>query len=154
MLRWSTTRLFGGTGLGLSITKSLVQTMKGDIKAESILGEGTTVSVKLNLGIAKGVRQTADQSQVGPDLDLCSNSRVLIVDDISQNLKVLEAMLDKLDIQPDMASSAKEAVLKLKEMAINKSQYDLIITDYQMPIAFTIKNRCECPICSHRSKKR
>ena len=129
----STTRLFGGTGLGLSITKSLVHTMKGDIKAESILGEGTTVSVDLNLDIAKTVSQTARQAQDAPHLDLCSNSRVLIVDDISQNLQVLDAMLNKLDVQPDMASSAKEAVLKLKEMAINKSQYDLIITDYHMP---------------------
>ena len=41
--------------------------------------------------------------------------------------------MDKLDVQPDMVSSAKDAVLKLKEMAIKKSHYDLLITDYQMP---------------------
>jgi len=82
-----------------SVTRSMLR-FPSRIQESAL--EGTTVSVKLNLGIAKGVRQTADQSQVGPDLDLCSNSRVLIVDDISQNLKVLEAMLDKLDVQPDM----------------------------------------------------
>ena len=129
----STTRLFGGTGLGLSITKSLVETMKGDIKAQSILGEGTTITIELNLDTAKVNNQLADQPSDGPDVALCSNSRVLIVDDIDQNLKVLDAMLDKLDVQPDMVSSAKDAVLKLKEMAIKKSHYDLLITDYQMP---------------------
>ena len=129
----STTRLFGGTGLGLSITKSLVETMKGDIKAQSILGEGTTITIELNLDIAKVDNQLVDQPPDGPDVALCSNSRVLIVDDIDQNLKVLDAMLDKLDVQPDMVSSAKDAVLKLKEMAIKKSHYDLLITDYQMP---------------------
>ena len=129
----STTRLFGGTGLGLSITKSLVETMKGDIKAQSILGEGTTITIELNLDTAKVNNQLADQPPDGPDVALCSNSRVLIVDDIDQNLKVLDAMLDKLDVQPDMVSSAKDAVLKLKEMAIKKSHYDLLITDYQMP---------------------
>jgi len=36
----STTRLYGGTGPGLSITKSLTNLMGGEIKAESIEGEG------------------------------------------------------------------------------------------------------------------
>ena len=61
----STTRLFGGTGLGLSITKSLVETMKGDIKAQSILGEGTTITIELNLDTAKVNNQLADQPQTG-----------------------------------------------------------------------------------------
>jgi len=129
----STTRLFGGTGLGLSITKSLVKTMKGDIKAASTLGEGTTVSVNLNLNIAEANDEGMDQQKAAPDITLCSDSRVLIVDDIPQNLKVLEAMLNKLDVKPDMASSAKDAVLKLQKMAKKKSHYDLLITDYQMP---------------------
>jgi len=129
----STTRLFGGTGLGLSITKSLVETMKGSIKAESKLGEGTTVSVRLNLQIASASSQIINPLRTEPDIILCSDSRVLIVDDIPQNLTVLEAMLNKLDVKPDMANSAKDAVLKLQKMAKTKSHYDLLITDYQMP---------------------
>jgi len=111
----STTRLFGGTGLGLSITKSLVETMKGDIKAKSKLGEGTTIYVDLNLDIVGSRDRILGPVQTAPDIALCSDSRVLIVDDIPQNLKILEAMLNKLAIKPDMASSAKDAVLKLQE---------------------------------------
>jgi len=128
----STTRLFGGTGLGLSITKSLVETMKGNIKAESTLGEGTTIYVDLNLDVAELDGHITDHAQADSDIALCSDSRVLIVDDISQNLKILDAMLNKFGVKPDMASSAKDAVLKLQNMANAKSQYDLLITDYQI----------------------
>ncbi len=39
----------GGTGLGLAITKSAVQLLRGSIKAESVVGEGTAFTVKIPL---------------------------------------------------------------------------------------------------------
>lgn len=45
----SHSREIGGTGLGLAITKNAVLLHKGSIKAESILGEGTTFLVKIPL---------------------------------------------------------------------------------------------------------
>lgn len=43
----STTRLYGGTGLGLTISKHFISLMKGVINVESIVGKGTTFTVKL-----------------------------------------------------------------------------------------------------------
>src|SRR5690606_22078148 len=40
-------RAEGGTGLGLSIVKHLVESMGGDIAAESVLGKGTTIRFRL-----------------------------------------------------------------------------------------------------------
>jgi PAS domain S-box-containing protein len=43
----STRREFGGTGLGLSIVQSFVQLIGGAITLHSVVGEGTTVTIKL-----------------------------------------------------------------------------------------------------------
>jgi len=37
----------GGTGLGLSIAREILSQHKGDIQIESVLGEGTTVTITL-----------------------------------------------------------------------------------------------------------
>ena len=45
----SHSREIGGTGLGLAITRSAVQLLRGSIKVESALGEGTAFTVKIPL---------------------------------------------------------------------------------------------------------
>jgi len=40
-------RAEGGTGLGLAIVRHLVEAMKGDVRAESELGQGTSIFVRL-----------------------------------------------------------------------------------------------------------
>jgi len=43
----SRTRKTGGTGIGLTIVKSMVEAHKGEIKVESILGEGSSFTITL-----------------------------------------------------------------------------------------------------------
>lgn len=129
----STTRVYGGTGLGLSITKSLVKAMNGTIEAESELGKGTMISVQLNLEAGGQVIGEKVETQKPPETGFYPDSQVLIVDDLPQNLTVLCGLLTNLGITPDTASSAREAIAKIKQKAAQKSKYDLMITDYQMP---------------------
>lgn len=50
----TTTRRFGGTGLGLVICKRLTDLMQGSIRADSAVGSGTTMTVRLALEPAGG----------------------------------------------------------------------------------------------------
>jgi CheY-like chemotaxis protein/signal transduction histidine kinase len=55
--------------------------------------------------------------------------RVLVAEDSSISMKVLNAMLNKLDIQPDTVDSGDAALL-----AIQNNQYDLVLMDCEMPV--------------------
>ena len=47
----STTRRFGGTGIGLAISNGLAKAMDGTLTVESVLGEGSTFTLRLPLAL-------------------------------------------------------------------------------------------------------
>lgn len=127
----SITRVYGGTGLGLSITHSLVKMLNGEIKVESIEGEGTSFIIDFNF--LKGVPHDENESiiihQKEDGFASRHNLQILLVEDNLINQKFAIKALEKLGYDPDVASNGKEAVEKVKT-----SNYDLIFMDLQMPI--------------------
>ena len=137
-------RAIEGSGLGMSIAYSFVTMMQGDIKVESILGQGSTFTVylpqKIKDGRAIGKEvadslcrlETMQKFSKKPDkftLDSMPYGRVLVVDDVDINLYVAEGILTSYDISVDMAYSGHEAIDKIKSGEV----YDIIFMDHMMP---------------------
>ncbi len=118
----SMTRRFGGTGLGTTIAKQLVELMGGTISVTSQLGQGSCFSVKLPLTPAHGANPVKHKVLNLPSL------KILVVDDIAENLELLELTLSKRGHHVITASGGIMAVEQFQT-----SQPDLILMDVQMP---------------------
>jgi signal transduction histidine kinase/CheY-like chemotaxis protein/HPt (histidine-containing phosphotransfer) domain-containing protein len=87
----SISRKFGGTGLGLAIVQRLVSLMQGELRAESMPGVGTnmTITIPMELGPVLAAPEEHDE---GNFIDL-TGLNILVVDDDRVGLKYLETVL-------------------------------------------------------------
>ena len=120
-------KVYGGTGLGLNITKRLVNMLNGDIYFESELESGTTFSI--TLPYVEGEDSKINKLEVIYDNDRkLSNKTILVIDDDKLQLKLMyEIFKDKVK-KIDLSDNGRQLHTYLEN-----NQYDLIITDIQMP---------------------
>jgi len=123
----STTRKFGGTGLGLAISKRLVELMGGEIGVESVLGEGSVFWFTLRLARSEPI-----SSGPVPDVDL-GHLRILAVDDLKVNRRILCEQLKAMGMRPDVASSGTGALTMLRAAEAAGDPYAIAVLDFQMP---------------------
>ncbi len=124
----STTRVFGGTGLGLSICKQLVELMGGEIGATSQPGEGSCFWFILPLPF--------DASAPEPPADRPSlrGVRVLIVDDLEVNRRVLHLQVGRWGMRDVRVGSGQAALDCLREAAAGGDPFGIALIDQQMPV--------------------
>lgn len=121
-----------GTGLGLSIVSALTDEMNGNVEVVSEYGQGSTFKVNIPQKMKEYEPIPRSEEYLGEEYPALpfsySYTRVLIVDDMSVNLKIAAEYLDRFQIPPTLCSSGDEALEKCNEIV-----FDLILMDYQMP---------------------
>ena len=126
-----------GTGLGLPITHYLVNIMNGHIELKSKLGEGSSFSAYLpQLSLKEeciGNYEERYVKQKGNRRDynkgfIASDAKILVVDDNELNVRLVQNLLKRTEVQIDVAYSGEECLEKMKE-----NTYDIAYLDYMMP---------------------
>jgi signal transduction histidine kinase/CheY-like chemotaxis protein len=122
----STTRRYGGTGLGLAICKSLVELMGGDIGMRGREGGGSTFWFRLPLRVARSATLMLPPT-------FTTNGRVLVVDDLEINRRVLSRQLTSWRVEHDCVDGAADALEALRGAAAAGNPYRLALIDHMMP---------------------
>jgi len=121
-------RRYGGSGLGLSITKRLVELMNGKIYLDSEIDKGTKFTVQL-VDLIVSANHERKKEEISWERINFSKSRILLVEDIEENRKVVKGLLRKTELEIVEAENG-EIALELLE----KNNFDLILMDIQMPV--------------------
>lgn len=126
-----------GTGLGLKLSKNLVDLMDGKISVESSYGKGSCFTAKIPQRIMDATpvgnfgeryQQYLNASDSSTPSFCAPDAKILVVDDVEMNLKVLEGLLRATKIQIDTAISGSECLERVKE-----THYDIVFLDHMMP---------------------
>jgi two-component system sensor histidine kinase/response regulator len=121
----STTRKYGGTGLGLAICRQLVQLMGGELRVQSMVGQGSEFSFMVDVALG----DPAAAPRIGT---LPAAPQVLVIDDSPRAAHILANILTELGAQPLVALSAAEGVNTLLRQAASRP-VDLVVVDWKMP---------------------
>ena len=120
---------YGGSGLGLNITKRLIGLLNGSIHFESEHNKGTVFYITIPLKYFEEDSETEKKADYEYDnAKKLENKKILVIDDDPLQLKLIEEIFsNKVKKLTTLENGA------LAKEVLQQEQYQLIITDMQMP---------------------
>jgi signal transduction histidine kinase/ActR/RegA family two-component response regulator len=124
-----TTKGKAGMGLGLAVSYGIIRRHEGVIEAESELGKGTTLRIKLPAAASNSRQEPA---AAAPAIALVPQrtdaTRILVVDDEENVRELLADILESEGYQVELAASGREALDKFGD----GRAFDAMFTDLGM----------------------
>ena len=123
----------GGTGLGLAICSNLVKQLKGDIKIDSELNAGTTITITLPITAAtkdQYIEATGSREDFD-DKKMFIGKKILIAEDHKVNAMIIQTILHNNGIATTHVVNGIQAVEVF--VASKEHEYDMILMDIMMP---------------------
>ena len=124
------TRSFGGTGLGLAISKAIAELMDGDIRVESVEGEGSIFTASMRFKKAQlAVDVIHSEEAVAYSFE---GVHTLIVDDVDINREIVIQLLEGMGMTFEETSNGEEAIERFQNAGTG--HFDIVLMDIQMPL--------------------
>lgn len=122
-----TERKYGGTGLGLSISKKILDLLDGNIEVKSEYFKGSEFII--NIPIEKSNQTSLERKNERIEFpEELKKYKFLIAEDDKYSRLLIEKIFMKLHLDADFVSNGKLAIKALENI-----EYDMLITDINMP---------------------
>lgn len=118
-----------GSGLGLAICTKIVNLLNGKISVKSQIEQGSEFLIELYNIHVSSAKEMQQHEHINTHEYMFEKAKVLIVDDIADNRKLISLFFASTQIETFEASNGVEALAFLE-----KNSVDLVLLDIKMPI--------------------
>ena len=119
----------GGTGLGLAIAQRLVRLMGGELQQSSHRGAGSLFAFAVDLPAAAAAPVSHVPYGARYRLAESRSVRALVADDVEDNRRILQRLLEDMGIRVALAADGGQALGRLLD-----ERFDIAFVDIRMPV--------------------